>query len=109
MDCGVSLEEMDVAAFDECDACIAMYRSRYDEMFSMLKESPDDIPEVLSHIINRHEVIPAFAEAYPEHRETLKTILKQKIEEIEAADEYYEFLNFWEDQLQDMKSIYARL
>jgi len=113
------LTEGDIdVAYDECDAGLAMLRGDYEEMVRLLKETPEDVPEVLSYIKGNHDAYPVFILAFPEHRTTVLEVLKTDIEEVKArTPNDYElsiaplehWLAEWHNELLFLESMYARL
>jgi hypothetical protein len=52
--------------YNECDAAIALFHGNYTEMVALLKETPDDLDEVLLYIHDFPLGIPFLVEAFPE-------------------------------------------
>lgn len=104
--------------YNECDAGMALFNGDYPEMIRLLKENPHDIPEVLSYLCDYLHALPAFAEAFPEHRGALKALLKTQIDDLKSkmptdyqlavySLQYY--LELWHGHAQTLQTLYDRL
>jgi len=113
------LTESDIdVAYDECDAGMALFFGYYDDMVRLLKETPEDIPKVLSYIKGHYDAYPFFCKAFPEHRLVVLEILKSEIEEVKTRtpNDYElsiapleQWLSDWHTELLFLESMYAQL
>ena len=81
--------------YDECDAALALLRGDYTKMVELLKETPEDLEEVLGYIYTDPEGILALVAAFPETRDRIKKELKLCVEADPCAS--------------DLKFVYAQL
>jgi hypothetical protein len=113
------LTEGDIdVAYNECDAALALFRGNTEEMVRLLKETPEDIPEVLGYIGYYTDALPVFIRAFPEHRTAVKEGLKKQIEELKALTptDYVLSIQSLEDwlaqrhsELLSLESLYSQL